>query len=140
MSPRWLRDETEDRPSPEARAANLLGALAIGLADRIESAIAESVGSSVAAVAALQWIHREPGLRNEELSRLIGLSHSRTVRVVAELVAEGSILRETDPRDARAIRLRTSELGAGEHSEAPSLGRSSLARWSRGSRKSGSPV
>ena len=112
MSPRSLRDPDVEPPNLEARAANLLGALAVGLADRIETAMQRSVGCSVPGVAALQWIHRAPGLRNEELSQLLGMSQSSAFRLVSMLVTDGLVLREADPRDGRATRLRTSEVGA----------------------------
>ncbi len=67
---------------------------------------------SESGVAALLWIHRAPGLRNEELSELLGMSESTVVRLVSRLVGRGLVQREADPRDGRAIRLRTSELGA----------------------------
>ncbi len=112
MSPRSLRDPEVEPTNLEARAANLLGALAVGLAERIETAMQRSVDCSVSGVAALQWIHRGPGLRNEELSQLLGMSQSSAFRLVSMLVAGGLVLREADPRDGRAMRLRTSEVGA----------------------------
>jgi len=107
-----MRDPEADVPSLQVRATDLLGALAVGLADAIEGAMRRSLACSGPRVAALQWVHRAPGLRNEELSRLLGMSQSSSFRLVSMLLGEGLVVREPDPRDGRATRLRTSELGA----------------------------
>jgi MarR family transcriptional regulator, negative regulator of the multidrug operon emrRAB len=112
MSPRSLRDPDVEPTNLQLRAANLLGALAVGLVDAMNGAVQRSLECSEAGVAALLWIHRAPGLRNEELSDLLGMCPSSAGRLVSRLVAEGLVLREADPGDGRAIRLRTSELGA----------------------------
>jgi len=112
VSPRWRYPPEVDRRSFEAQAANLLGALAIGLADRIEDAIVGSIGASASVVAALHWIHRAPGLRSEDLRQLLGISQSGAARLVSTLLAAGLVLRESSERDRRVIKLRTSELGA----------------------------
>jgi DNA-binding MarR family transcriptional regulator len=112
MSPRSLRDPDVEPTNLQLRAASLLGAVAVGLVDAMDRAVHRSHECSESEVAALLWIHRAPGLRNEELSALLGLGESTAVRLVSRLVGEGLVLREADPRDGRAIRLRTSELGA----------------------------
>jgi DNA-binding MarR family transcriptional regulator len=88
-----------------------LGAFAIGLADRIEGAIAEGVGASPSGVAALHWVYRAPGLRSEDLRRLLGISQSGAARLVSTLLAAGLVLQEPSQRDLRVMKLRTSDLG-----------------------------
>ena len=75
------------------RLLNLLGALAVGLADRIAAATEETLGESATAVAALVTIAQYPGCSIEELRHALGLSHSATVRVVDRLAARGLVSR-----------------------------------------------
>ena len=89
----------------------MLGALALGITDRLSSAIETSAGSSLSAAAAIQCIDQEPGVRVEALRVPLGLSHGAATRIVATLVAQGLVLREQDRRDGRAVRLRSSEPG-----------------------------
>lgn len=70
-----------------------------------------STGSSVSAAAALQLISQRPGLTQDALRAPLGLSQGSVNRLVARLVEDGLVLREDDLRDARAVRLRASELG-----------------------------
>src|SRR5262249_46527197 len=111
MSPRWRNPPEAQRQSDESRAANLLGTLALGLADRIEEAVAESLGTSTPAVAALHWIQREPGLRSEDLRQLLGMSQSSSARLVSMLLTSGLVLKERSRRDLRVMKLRLSDLG-----------------------------
>jgi MarR family transcriptional repressor of emrRAB len=76
-----------------ARAANLLGALAIGVADRLERATEAVAGRSGSRAAALVNLAQWPGDTIEELRHMVGLTHSATVRVVDGLVADGLIQR-----------------------------------------------
>jgi DNA-binding MarR family transcriptional regulator len=75
------------------RVLNLLGALAVGLADRIAAATEETLGESATAVAALVTTAQSPGSSIEELRHGLGLSHSATVRVVDRLAARGLVTR-----------------------------------------------
>ena len=91
--PRPLFPDLEEGPSRRDRAANLLGALALGITDRLSSAIETSAGSSLSAAAAIQCIDQEPGVRVEALRVPLGLSHGAATRIVAALVAQGLVLR-----------------------------------------------
>ena len=82
----------------EERLLNLLGALSVGLAGRIEAATEEAVGESATAVAALATVGQFPGTSIEELRRSLGLSHSAAVRVVDRLTARGLVERRPGAR------------------------------------------
>lgn len=76
-----------------ARAGNLLGALAIGLGDRLERAAEVASGRSGARAAALTNLAQWPGDTIEELRHMLGLTHSATVRVIDGLAADGLVER-----------------------------------------------
>lgn len=85
------------------REANLLGTLSLAVADRIEVTGGAVVGHSSAARAALSALAmflEKPSI--EELSEVLGLSHSATVRTVDRLEGEGFVVRESAP-DRRAV-------------------------------------
>jgi DNA-binding MarR family transcriptional regulator len=77
------------------RTANLLGALALAIVDRTSEAIADN-GPGDSAAAALSALHHFlEGPSVELLSRVLGLSHSGTVRLVDRLERSGYVRRET---------------------------------------------
>jgi MarR family transcriptional repressor of emrRAB len=80
--------------SKDARLANLLGAVAIGVHDAVAEAIAAEVdldpASSTALVAMLDFT---PAGTVRRLSQVVGLTHSGTVRLVDRLVALGFVTR-----------------------------------------------
>jgi MarR family transcriptional repressor of emrRAB len=84
-------------PSDE-RLLNLLGALAVGLGDRIAAATEREVGESATTVAALATVAQVPGASIEGLRHALGLSHSATVRVVDRLAARGLVERRPGTR------------------------------------------
>lgn len=91
------------RPAPSP--ANLLGALALAVGDRLASSLKEAVGHSQSAAAllsALDQFLEAPGI--EHLSTVLGLSQSSTVRLVDRLVADGYV-RRTPGTDARRVTL-----------------------------------
>jgi len=112
MRPRWLIEHEGPRSPVEPRVAQLLGALAVALNDRMLEAMTSSVGLSPPAIAALQWIHRAPGVRASDLTRALGIGHQGVGHLLSRLAGRGLLLRERDPRDGRAERLRVSERGA----------------------------
>jgi DNA-binding MarR family transcriptional regulator len=75
-------------------------------------AMSASSGLSAPALATLQWIHRAPGVRASGLALLLGTSSQNAGRLLSRLEREGLLLRERDRWDARAEKLRVSELGA----------------------------
>jgi DNA-binding MarR family transcriptional regulator len=93
------------------RAANLLGAHALVVADRIREAAGMEL-SSAAVLSALETF--ADGASIDDLRRILGLSHSGGVRIVKRLQAAGLIAREPDPADGRAVRLHLTPGGRRE--------------------------
>ncbi len=110
MRRRWFLEE-EDLPSQQDRAANLLGALAVGLNDRILAALEASLELPANSVAVLFAVDAAPGLSIEEVRAPLGLTQTTAARLVGGLVSRGLMLREVHRGDARYVSLRTSELG-----------------------------
>jgi MarR family transcriptional repressor of emrRAB len=77
-----------------ARDANLLGALALALADRVQAAVARAGGRGPSAPAALVALHgHSAGASIDVLRRIVGLTHSGAVRLVDKLAADGLVER-----------------------------------------------
>jgi MarR family transcriptional repressor of emrRAB len=89
------------RVSPK-RAENLLGALVVVLDDRIEAAARREAGDGPSAAAAMTTLltYSDRDMSIERLRRVLGLSHSATVRLVDRL-AERGLVRRRGGRDAR---------------------------------------
>jgi MarR family transcriptional repressor of emrRAB len=85
----------------ERRSSNLVGAFAVALSDRLQ------VNSDSAALVSLD--ERGP-LTVEFLRRVIGLSHSATVRLVDRLSDDGLLTRAAGP-DARTVSVRLTARG-----------------------------
>jgi MarR family transcriptional repressor of emrRAB len=93
-----------------ARAGNLLGALAIGVTDRIQRETEAAAGRSGGRAAALATLAQWPGDTIEELSHTLGLTHSATVRVIDGLAGDGLATRE-HVGGGPAIRPRLTQAG-----------------------------
>lgn len=93
-----------------ARAGNLLGALAIGISDRLQRETEAAAGRSGARAAALATLAQWPADTIEQLRHSLGLTHSATVRVINGLVAEGLVTRE-HVGGGPAVRPRLTEAG-----------------------------
>lgn len=87
----------------ERRAANLTAALAVALVDGLR----EQMDSDSAALITL---NERGGLTVEFLRRVVGLSHSATVRLVDRLSDDGLLERGQGP-DARSISVRLTARG-----------------------------
>jgi MarR family transcriptional repressor of emrRAB len=96
------------------RLANLLGALAVGISDRIRLAAAEQTSLGGEAAAALIVIGHAPGLSIDQLGKVLKLSHPGTVRVVDRLVAAGLAERKPAASDRRALALQLTSAGESE--------------------------
>lgn len=92
------------------RTANLLGAVSLAVADRIEKAARDIVKHSGETPAALVVIGYGLGPSNDELSRVLNLSHPGTVRLVDRLVVDGLVERRRG-RDKRAVALHLTDKG-----------------------------
>jgi MarR family transcriptional repressor of emrRAB len=93
------------------RTANLLGAVGLAVADRIEQVAREVLGRAGETPAALVVIGYGMGPSNDGLRRILGLSHPGSVRLVDRLVADGLVMRRQG-RDKREIALYLTERGA----------------------------
>lgn len=91
--------------------ANLLGAVGLAVTDRIEETAHDVLGRVGETPAALVVIGYGMGPSNEQLRRILGLSHPGSVRLVDRLVADGLVERR-EARDKRAIALHLTEQGA----------------------------
>ena len=94
-----------------AHTANILGALAVLIQDRVEGSWQASLDLSPMAAAALVQIENEPGCSIELVAGRIGLTHSATVRVVDKLAERGLVEKDRARKDARAQSLSLSKAG-----------------------------
>lgn len=94
-----------------SRLNNLLGALSIGIADRIRFAAAEQTSLGGEAAAALIVIGHMQGPSIDQLGRILKLSHPGTVRIVDRLVAAGLAERRSALSDRRALALHLTPAG-----------------------------
>jgi len=93
--------------------ANLLGALALAVDDRMADAVAAAAGHSVTAATALSGLEHlrilaAPSI--EQLSRALGLTHSGTVRLVDRLEEDGYVRRQRGV-DGRSAAVALTEAG-----------------------------
>ena len=92
------------------RTANLLGVIGLAVADRIGDAARDILRHGGETPAALVVIGYGSGPSNDQLRRVLGLSHPGSVRLVDRLVADGLVERRKG-QDKRAIALHLSERG-----------------------------
>ena len=88
---------------------NVLGAAAMAVLDEIWAAIVPGIGH-MSEVAALIAIGHAPGLSNDGLAQVLGLSHPGAVRLVDRLVAAGLVERRP-AMDRRAVSLHATSKG-----------------------------
>lgn len=92
------------------QTANLLGAVALAVSDRIHETAREIVSHSGETPAALVVIGYGTGPSNDQLRRTLGLSHPGTVRLVDRLVRDGLVERQKGA-DRRAVALHLTPRG-----------------------------
>lgn len=93
------------------KAANVLGAVGLAVADRIEEAARAILNHAGETPAALVVIGYGLGPSNDQLRRILQLSHPGSVRLVDRLVSDGLVERRQG-QDKRAIALYLTERGA----------------------------
>jgi DNA-binding MarR family transcriptional regulator len=94
------------------RLANLLGAWSLAVSDRITAAAAATAGRGGQAPAALVALDQFAGGSTiEELSSVLGLTHSATVRLVDGLVSDGQVARRRRRGDRRAVAIALTPSG-----------------------------
>lgn len=91
--------------------ANMLGALGLAVADRIEVAAREILHHAGETPAALVVIGYGLGPSNDRLRQVLGLSHPGTVRLIDRLVADGLVERRAG-QDRRAVALHLTARGS----------------------------
>lgn len=89
----------------------MLGALSLAVVDRIEQGARDVVGRGGETPAALIVIGYGQGMTNETLRRILGLSHSGTVRLVDRLVSDNLVERRA-AKDGREVALYLTAAGA----------------------------
>ncbi len=89
--------------SRRERTLNMLGALSVVVADRVNSSVEAVAAMGPSAPAALAALHEFlDGGSVTQLSSVLGLTHSGTVRLVDRLCSEG-LVRRADGQDGRAV-------------------------------------
>jgi len=92
------------------RTANLLGALACEIAERLDERLKKHPNESDSAAAALNVISFYEGCSNNALSRALKLSHTTTVRLIDKLAAQRLVERR-QAADRRAVSLFLTKQG-----------------------------
>lgn len=92
------------------RTANLLGVVGLLVADRIEETARSILSHAGETPAAVVVIGYGLGPSNDQLRRILGLSHPGSVRLIDRLVADGLVERR-EGRDKRAIALYLTRRG-----------------------------
>ena len=92
------------------QTSNLLGVVALEVAHRIEQSAREILRHAGETAAALVVIGYDLGPTNDQLRRVLRLSHSGTVRLVDRLVADGIVTRR-EGDDKREIALYATKRG-----------------------------
>ena len=100
----------------EIGTTNILGALSLAVMDRIEQSAREIIGRGGETPAAVVVIGYGPGITNDKLKRILGLSHSGAVRLVDRLIADGLVERRPG-RDGREVALHLTSKGAAARDE-----------------------
>ncbi len=92
------------------RTANLLGAVGLAVADRMEKVALEVMSRAGETPAALVVIGSGTGPSNDQLRRILDLSHPGTVRLVDRLEADGLVERRRG-KDKRSVALFLTDKG-----------------------------
>lgn len=92
----------------DLRTANLLGATALAVADRIVADTTRTAHTSARAAAALVVLATSPRLGVTELGRRVGLSQSAAARMVDSLQAEQLVTRRSGAGREVAVQLTAS--------------------------------
>jgi DNA-binding MarR family transcriptional regulator len=96
----------------DERTAQLLGALALTLADRTGAAVEQDAGVAGSDAAALVTLRNyAEGEPLDLLRRALALSHPGVVRLADRLQARGLVERHRSARDGRAVALRLTPAG-----------------------------
>lgn len=90
---------------------NVVAAMALLLGDRVRAAAASRRGPGTLPAAIVTLAHHRSGRSVDQLARALEVSHSRAVRLVDAMEADGLAIREADPADRRAVIVMLSARG-----------------------------
>jgi MarR family transcriptional regulator, negative regulator of the multidrug operon emrRAB len=93
------------------QVTNLLGALALSLSDDMQAAARSRFDLGASACAVLVTLGPYPGSTIGSIARVLGLTHSVTVRLVEDLV-EKQFVKRVSGKDRREVALRLTAKGA----------------------------
>lgn len=102
-----------DLSMKDDQLANVFGAMVLALATEMEGVIVDSRLQSGSHCAAIAVIVQQSGLSIDQLRRVLGMSHSGTVRIVDRLVDAGLAVREAG-LDGRTVKLSATRAGRRE--------------------------
>lgn len=108
--------------------SNLLGALVLAFHDEMRAAVEKTAGRAGESPSAVVVLGQHPGLSNDRLRHLLGLSHPGVVRLIDRLNEDGLVERRPSPQDGRAIELYLTEAGERARSEILAARSQSLRR------------
>jgi MarR family transcriptional repressor of emrRAB len=110
---RPTRSTSNSPPDGEAAALiNRVGALLLVAHDSMADAAGRALGRGAQAPAALVALREFlEDATIQQLSDVIGLTHSATVRLVDRLVADGYVVRQGSGRDGRTVGIRLTKAG-----------------------------
>ncbi|MDY6940866.1 MAG: MarR family transcriptional regulator [Cyanobacteriota bacterium] len=94
----------------DRRSLNLLGALALGLVDRLNAVITDRTGYGGETSAALVTLGVQPGISIDTLRQILNRSHPGTVRLIDRLEKDGFVERRSGA-DRRTLALFLTEAG-----------------------------
>lgn len=92
------------------RTMNLLSALVVALGDVLTEVNRQATEHGATVASALATLHAVPGARVDELSRVLGITGSGTVRLMDRLVA-GELVERKLGRGGRTVALRLTRRG-----------------------------
>ena len=95
----------------EKKTENVIGAMALGLADAVIRETENQAPEKGQAAAAIALLRHEPSMPIEQMRRALGLSHSATVRLIDRLVTDDLVVRRPGVSDRRAVALHLTEAG-----------------------------
>lgn len=95
----------------QSKERNIIGAVALALADEIIRVASVTAPEGGPAAAALALIDHEPGLSVRSLSAGVGLTHAGTVRLLDRLESLGLIERRLHATDGRTRAIHLTVLG-----------------------------
>jgi len=109
------------------RLVNLLGALAVGVTDKMRAAVNDAMPLGGETVAAVIVIGHEPAMSIDQLSRVLRLSHAGAVRLVDRLVERDLVEKKPSAVDRRMMRLTLTPNGLKQRDELLALRHTALS-------------